>query len=313
MRGAQDIVFGVTGQVVYFDAPEGRPSSVTSVKVYSWDVGDVSDWRVATGVGSVESEPDVLVASASGAGQADPRVINVDETIGVEVGRNYLLTGATGAHEWIECESFTETTITAKHPLHNAYADEDQLQTTRIQATIDATWVADVNNLTDGAGANPAYRIRWVYVVDGVTHVADSYFNLVRYAGAHGVRPQDVEVAYPGWLDRLPTDHYRDQGRRLIDEAYRGVKIDLMSVEIDDAAVANAEVLDELTRWKAVELGEFARLMSGMQGADVTHAAARVAYRERLDSLARITTKVPIRDSTGAAAGNRIALGLTRR
>lgn len=312
MRTAQDIVFGVTGQVVYFDAPEGRPSAVTSVKAYSWDVGDVSDWRVATGAGSVESNPDTLVSSTSGAGQSDPRVINVDDATGFEVGRNYLLTAVNGAHEWIECESFTDTTVTAKHPLHNAYTDAATLQSTRIQATIDPTWVADLNNLAVSAGANPAYRLRWVYVVDGTTHVADSYFNLVRYAGIHGVRPQDIELAHPGWLDRLPTDHYNDQGQRLIDEAYRSVKIDLMSVEIDDAGVANSEVIDELTRWRAVELGEFARLMAGVQGAADTHAAARQAYRERLDSLARITTKVPIRDETGGAA-KRIALGLTRR
>ncbi len=31
MRAVQDLTFGVTGQLVTFDAPQGRPSSVTSV------------------------------------------------------------------------------------------------------------------------------------------------------------------------------------------------------------------------------------------------------------------------------------------
>jgi len=310
MRTGQDIVFGVTGQALIFDAPEGRPSSVTSCDVFWWDSDD--DSSLLTGSGAVETNPATTIDAASGYGQADPRVLNVAATTGMAADRRYLVTSALGYREWFDVAAIASAaTVTAKHPLHNAYTTADTVQSTRIQATVDSVWVADETNLDDSSGPNPSHRVRWVYVVDGITHVADSYFTLVRYAGTHGVRPQDIEVLNPGWLDRLPTDHREDQGRKLIDEAYRQVKIDLHGTWTDDAMVANAEIVDELTRCKALELGEFAKAMQG-NGDTRGYDLARMLYRERLDSLARITSKVPIRGVDGGAGG-RLALGLTRR
>ena len=312
MRTVLDIAFDVTGQLVYFDAPEGRPSSVTLVEVFRWHSGDNGTAESALGTPTVETNPATTIDAASGYGQADPRVLNVAATTDMATDRRYLVTSADGAREWFDVlEIDSANSVTAKHPLHNAYATSDTVQSTRIQATISPTWVADETNLDDSAGPNPSYRVRWVYVVSGVTYVADSYFNLVRYVGAHGVRPQDVETTHPGWLDRLPTDHYRDQGRRLIDEAYRAVKLDLHAVWTDDAMVAHTEVIDDLTRWKALELGELARYMTSGQNGD-SYTVAKTAYQTRFDSLARITNKIPIRDST-ASATIKESLGLTRR
>jgi hypothetical protein len=321
MRTVQDIYFDVVDQSLYFDAPEGRPSSVTSVEIFPWDASDDADseWS-ATGI--VESNPNGAlgaaasgyVNAASGYGQADARQINVAETAGMVVDRTYLITSADGAkEEWfdvLEVDSAASNLVTARHPLHNAYTTGDYIQTTRITATVDATWVADDANLRDDAGPNAAYRVRWVYVVDGVTHVADTYFNLVRYAGKHGVRPADVDMLYPGWLDGLPTDYRADQGRKLIESAYVAVKMDLHAVWTDDAMLANAEVIDELTRYKCIELGAAA---AAMAGGDVNrYQVARDSYQRRLDSLSRITPKVPVRDSTGAAQV-KPSIGLSRR
>lgn len=312
MRTVQDLTFGVTGQLVTFDAPQGRPSAVTSVEVFRWSSDDTSDEEsTALGAGSVETGPSTTTDAAAGSDQADPTLIPLTATTGCEVGRTYLLTSATGAKEWAEvAEVESGVSVTAKHPLINTFTSGAALVSTRIQATIDATWVADDDNIIDGAGPNPMFRVRWVYVVDGTTYVADSYFNLVRYRGLHNVQPQDVDACSPGWLDRLPIDHRDDQGRRLIDEAYRAVKLDLHAVWTDDSAVANAEVVDDLTRWKALELTELARYMTTGQsgGYEVT----RGVYRERLDALVRIAVKVPIRTSDGGAT-QRSALGLTRR
>lgn len=311
MRGSQDIIFGVTGQKVYFDCPEGRPSSVASVEVFSWSSAD--DYAALTASGAVETDPSTTVDAASGAGQSNPNQLNVAATTGFAVGRSYLVTAADGYKEWFTVADIDSGNyVTAQHPLHNAYASSDTVQTTRIQATVDSTWVADDTNLDDSAGPNPAYRVRWVYVHNSITYVADTYFSLVRYVGTHGVRPQDIEAIHPGWLDRLPTDHRRDQGRALVNEAYRMVKLDLHEVWTDDAMVANAEVLDDLTRSKVLELGEFARALAGSTGAELAHQLARDAYRSRLDAMLRIGSKVPIRDVTGAASA-RAAMGLTRR
>lgn len=310
MRTVQDIAFDVTGQKVYFDCPEGRPSAVTSATVYLWDSSDTGTGESAIGSASVETDPNTTTDAAAGSGQTDRTLIPVTATTGMAADRQYLITDASGLREWFDVASFASgVSVTAKHPLHNAYASGATVQSTRIQATIDSTWVADEGNLSDGP--NPGYRIRWEYVVGGVTYVADSYFNLVRYVGAHGVRPQDVEATNPGWIDRLPTDHQSDQGRRLINEAYRAVKLDLHAIDMDDAAVAESEIVDELTRYKAVALGEWSRVLAG-GGSETAYDIARKAYQERLDSLIRIATKVPVRESSGAAQPA-VSLGLTRR
>ncbi len=312
MNDTQDIVFGVTGQILFFDCPEGRPSSVESVTVYKAAYSDDDDAEAAVGAASVETNPNTTIDATSGAGQANAHLINVTATTGFATRRRYLVTSVDGYREWFECaEIDAGNSVTAKHPLHNTYASSDTVQSTRIQATVDSTWVADDVNLDDCEGPNPAYRVRWVYVVSGATYVADSYFTLVRYAGRNGVRPQDVEMLSPGWLDRLPTDHVRDQGQRLIDDAHRAVRIDLHQIWTDDAMMANAEIVDELTRYRCVELTELARVMSG-GGTPTTYEVARVAYHSRFDALAKVTSKTPTRDRSGATT-IRPAVGITRR
>jgi hypothetical protein len=313
MRTVQDITYDVTGQLLTFDCPEGRPSAVTSVDVFRWDVSDDDIAEAASGSGSVETNPNTTIDAASGYGQTDPLVLNVAATTGFEVGRTYLVTSATGQREWFDVSAIASAvSVTARHPLHNAYANADTVQSTRIQATVDATWAADEENITtDVVGPNPMYRVRWVYVVAGVTYVADSYFNLVRYAARHGVTGQDVEVQHPGWLDNLPTDHRIDQGRKLIDNAYREVRIDLHQVDLAASGIAESEIVDELVRYRAVELGEWARFLSN--GGDQTRAqAAAQRYQTRLDSLIRIVTRVPVRDKDGGATAL-ASVGLSRR
>lgn len=310
MRTVQDIIFGVSGQTLTFDPPEGRPSSVTSVEVFHYDSDD--DNPELTGTGLVQSNPSTTTDAAAGHGQSDPRLIPVTATTGFEVGQSYLIGSSAGPREWFEVvEINSSVSVTARHPLHNAYSSGATVATTRITADVDDTWVADDTNLDETSGPNPSYRVRWQYVVDSVTHVADTYFTLVRYKGAHGIRPQDVESLAHGWLDRLPTDHRQDQGRRLIDEAYRAVKIDLHAIWTDDAMVANSEILDELTRYKALEQTELARIMAG-GGSREAYDVVRLAYQSRFDSLAKVTNKLPVRHKDGGAT-HRVGVGLTRR
>lgn len=314
MRTTQDIYYGITGQSLFYDCPEGRPSSVTSATVYLWDVADDDTSESAiSGSPAVETNPNTTVDAASGYGQSDPRQIHVTATTGAAIDRTYLIMSADGAREWFETKEIDSGNyLIAKHPLHNAYAAADTVQSTRITATVDATWVADETNLTtDDVGPNPMYRVRWVYVVAGVTHVADTYFNLVRYAARHGVLPQDIEALVPGWLDTLPTDHRGDQGRKLIDDAYREVRMDLHQVDLAASSVAQSEIIDELVRYKLLELGERSKFLAGNSDSSRLDVTQR-AYTARLDSLIRVVSRVPVRDETGAATPV-MAVGLTRR
>lgn len=311
MRLVQDITFDVTGQTIYFDCPEGRPSAVTSGDVYLWNAGDDTDAESAIGAPSVETNPATTIDAASGYGQTDPRKLFVAATTDMAVGRVYLVTSADGLRERFEVSEIDSGNyVIAKHPLHNAYASADTVQSTRIQATVDSTWVADVGNLID-AGANPMYRVRWVYVVASVSYVADTYFNLVRYPARHGVTGLDVDELGPGWLDSLPTDYRADQGRKLVDAAYREVRVDLYQIDLSAAKVAESEIVDELVRCKVVELGELSKFLAG--GGDQTRIeVARTRYQTRLDSVARLASRVPTRTESGAGTP-RIATSLSRR
>ncbi len=312
VRLVQDITFDVTGQKVYFDAPEGRPSSVTSATVFGWDVSDDDTAESAIGTPTVDADPDVVIAADSGYGQSDARILNVDDSADFVVGRTYLVTSVAGAHESFICAEVGDDTVTAQHPLHNAYTADDAVQSTRITATVDPSWVADEANLRDDAGPNPHYRVRWVYVLaDDSVRVVDTYFNLVRYAGTHGVLPQDVEAMSPGWLDRLPSDHRNTQGRALIDEAYREVRMDVHQIDIAASSLAESEIVDGLVKYKTIELGEYARVLAG-GGSSEAVMLSQKRYQERLDALLRIVSRIPVRDTTGAAAPV-VAVGLSRR
>jgi hypothetical protein len=156
------------------------------------------------------------------------------------------------------------------------------------------------------------YRVRWVYVVGGVTSVADTYFNLVRYGARHGVTPLDVNSMLSAWLDSLPPDYRNDQGRKLIDEAYRAVRVDLHAIDLDDSSIAESEILDDLVRHRTVERFEWMRFLSSPNVDQSKHLAARNEYQERLDSLVRLAAKIPVRDNTGAAT-RIVPLGLSVR
>jgi hypothetical protein len=300
MRPVQDIVFGVTtGQTVYFDCPEGRPSSVTSASVYLWDVPDDDTAESAIGTPAVETNPNTTLDDVASAGS---RTIPLTATTGAAAERVYLVTGATGLKEWTEVQTVTDgVSVTAKHPLHNDYASGSTFQSTRIQATIDASWIADDTNVTtEDSGPNPGYRVRWVYVVGGVTYVADSYFSVVRYAARHGIRPQDIESEAPGWLDTLPTDHRADQGRKLIENAYRKVKMDLHAIDLKASDIAESDVIDEFVILKTLELGEWSKLYAGAPDTGLAQLSSK-KYMERLDAIARVVSRVPVRDNTGSA------------
>ncbi len=310
MRTVQDIAYGVTGQTLVFDAPEGRPSSVTSVSVFRWNQSDDDTAESAIGSGSVETNPNTTLDATMTIDA--PTFVPLTATTGIETGRAYLVTGPDGEREVVEvAEIDSGASVTAKHPLFNMFETASTFQSTRMTATVDSTWVADETNIDDSSGPNPMFRVRWVYVVSSKTYVADTYFNLVRYTARHGVTPQNIDDLHPGWLDRLPTDHRSDQGRRLIEEAYRAVKIDLHQIDVDDTDVAEAEIMDDLVRYKTIEIGEWSRMLT----TDIDSSRYQVArdmYMSRLNSLVRLTTKVPIRDGD-AVAQPKIALGITQR
>ncbi len=296
MSRHQDIIFGEASQVVFWDAPEGRPSSVTSATVYRASVGDTGTTESALGSPSVESNPSTTLDAAAGQGQTDPRAIPLTATTGVTKGRQYLIKTTEGDSEWPEIISIESgVQAIARNPLSNSYVSGDSFQSTRISATVDSTWVADEGNLVSPADPNPHYRIRWEYVVSSTTYVHDSYFSLVRYKGEHSVTPTMVEAMYPDYRDRLPSFHRSDEGSRLLDEAFNQVRWDLHASDMDDASVRNKDAVN-----RAVLL-RFGLNMAELTGdSDLIELRER-RYREFFDRIFRVVNKVPVATSTSGA------------
>jgi hypothetical protein len=316
MSYQDQILFNVASQTIWVDVPEGRPTSVTSVAVYENRDGDTGTAEVATtGSASVVTSPNTVIDANSGYGQTTPRKVNVTATAGMAEGIPLLLTGAvTGETEWFEpVEVKSNDYAIARYPLHNAYVLNDTVETTRIQITIDSTWVADKNNLSDPTQASPRYRVRWVYVYASTTYVLDTYFDLLRYPRDKSlITPLDVENYMPGWLNSLPVYERENRGMRLITTATQEVADDLYNEGYPEYAPRDRDAMRPLIVRKAVVIlrranhGQDARLLDSLED-------ARMRYQEMLDKRIRITPKIPLTGDTAGAATTVRPVSITRR
>lgn len=304
MADAQDILYGVAGQSIYLDCPEGRPSAVTSVYVYWWEYGDDTDNAedATTGSAAVDAVSTTFDA-ASGVSQASQHSLALASTTGIVIGRRYLATNAPGAKEWVEVESITSgASITARNPLANDYATSDTFASTRISISLDDDWVADPNAISDNTDPNAGWRVRWEYVVGGGAYVRHSYFDVSRVGGSHTVTPADMENFLGNWSGVLPRDHRKDQGRKLIDEGYRMFKMDMLSADIPDQQIRNQETVDQIVKHAATVILQRSRVYDGSLDPALLEDA-RGQYSSLLDRMFRVAGRVSIGvDETGAGA-----------
>lgn len=288
----QKLTYNVTGQSFILDALQGRPSSVTSVKVFAQRTGDDGTTETATtGSPAVETSPDTTFDANSGTSSSDPRLLNLAATTGMAIGRRYLATNALAEKEWVEIVAITSAASAgARHDLRNDYASADTLEGTRMSISVLDGWIQDTNNISDDVDPNPGYRIQWIYVVAGVTHQQDTYADVVRYKAEHDVRPQDVDLIRRGWIESLPTEYREDQGRTLIDEAYEQVAIDLHLAGLADEMLRNRDVVNQLTKLMSILMqSEDDATRSGADTTAFTIDSEK--YQKNLDGFIRITNK----------------------
>lgn len=320
----QEIIFGVTGQSFFYDAPEGRASAASCTVYLSINDDDGATESATTGSASCAGPNTTLSASAA----IGDTSLTVLSGTGITRGRRYLLTDTDGDREWIECISISGTTVGLRHPLKNDYASGSTFQDCRITVAVDPTWVATkakISDILDMTGrawrtdletqAWPAgtagYRIRWVYTVAGVTCLGVSYADLVRYQAKNLVTPLDVDDRFPNWIDRLPTDHQENQGQSLIDEAFRAVKLDAMGDDQVIRRIRNTEVLRELVIQRANVVALEASLMENPSNIDAVNQA-RDLYERRYKQLVR-EPKVPTDQTGGGASAQATRLPAWRR
>jgi hypothetical protein len=251
----QDIKFNVASQTLSFDAPEGRPSSVTDVQVWQdTDGEEAQEESATTGSGSVESV-NTTFDVASGVSQDDPTLFYLAATTNIAVDRIYWATNAYSQIEPVEVIKIVSAdSVRIRNTPSYDYANGDAFQSRRISITLATDWVGDTDNLSDPLCPRPQYRVAWTYVVGGATYYATTWFDLVRKPFLTTVTPVDVDRLARGWLARLSTDDQAGNGQRVIDEAVHQVKLDLWERGITAYALRHSDVLNELVRLRAVWL-----------------------------------------------------------
>ncbi len=302
MTTTQDIMFGVTGQVLILDCEDGRPASVTDVQVWDASADDTSTEEAATtGAAAVETNPNTTLTSAAGSG-VDPMTLAVTSAASIGVARTYRLAAASGLYEDVTVAGVSGTTVTLKRPLINDYPSGSTLKSCRATISVDSTWVAALANVSPTWSPNPSYRVRWT-VVDsaGATQVYDRYFDLVRYPARHGVTPVMVEARHPGWLDGLPIDCRVDQGRSIIDRAFKALRFDLYADGKADQAVRNAELVAELVIVRAQLLAVEDAIGMGGDVSGQRYEMAQRVYTQRYQQFVRAPV-LPVDTSGGGAA-----------
>ncbi|HND50813.1 MAG TPA: hypothetical protein PLV92_00395 [Pirellulaceae bacterium] len=295
----QEIVFGVTGQTIWLEALEGRPASLTSVQVFRSGDNDTDTAQAATSATAIDAANTVTTAAA-GYDQANQTALTVDEGGDIVIGREYLITGADGLYELVVIASKSHGSLVTRSPMINAYATGATVQSCRMTATIDSTWVANTANLSEnqsldwrGTGAEtdvdvePRYRAVFTYVIsDGTTRKREIRFDLVRYSSGHLVSPVDVDNRFPGWLDRVPNDYRRQQGRGIIEEAFRAVRLDMLADGNAPRWLRRQDVIGELVIQRAQLFAIELAVMHGKIDPASLDAASK-SYRERYDQLVR--------------------------
>ena len=100
MIATQELTFGITGQPLVFDCPDGRPSAIVLCAVYESAGDDTSQAETATtGSPAVATNPNTTLSVAAGVGDQS---ITVTSVTGFAVDGRYLLSAAAGHREEIE-------------------------------------------------------------------------------------------------------------------------------------------------------------------------------------------------------------------
>ena len=250
-RSVTDIAFAVTSQTLSHRVMEGKPTSATFA-VFNDFAGD-DDTAEFSGTATVV-DVDHQVDVACGASSADPQQVKLDATTNINTSTKYLLSEAS-KKEWVQpIEIVSADSVRVRHPLRNDYTTAATFVGTTITAAVDSTWVADESNLSDHLDSNPSYRVRWEIVVSGVTYVQYSFFDLVRTPITHQIDLDDLNDRAPGLVDSCPTEYRIEQGRPLIDAAWKSVRARLSAMNVDTDALRNDEITDELTILRALNL-----------------------------------------------------------
>lgn len=249
-RSTSDVVYGVTSQTIAHRVMQGRPTSAT-FKVFNDTAGD-DDTAEFSGTATVESVS-TTVSSASGPAQSDPQKVLLTSTTGILTSRKYLLAESSKT-EWVTPIEVTATYIRVRHPLRNDHTTAATFVGATITGAVSDSWAADQGNLSDHIDSNPSYRVRWEIVLGGATLVQYSFFDLVRAPITYGIDLDDLNDRAPGLIDSCPSEYRIEQGRPLIEAAWKSAQARLAAMKFDTDSLRDDLITDELVTLRALNI-----------------------------------------------------------
>jgi hypothetical protein len=245
-----EIVYGRTGQVVEAYFPEvvrdclGIPSSVTASVFDGEDSND--DTALYSPVVTVDSLSTTLAAAAGQDQAAGLRNrITVASASGIATDVLYLLDNTSSQREVVEPRKIASTVIDLVHDLQYVYPiTTSTLKGIRCTFTVDATWVATEENITEPNA--PSYRVRWQYTVAGTVYNLQTYLRLVRKPFRSTVTYRDLVARWPAMLEGQSREMRGDRFRKLIEAAENTVRTDILAEGYKPEQFNDTETIDRL-------------------------------------------------------------------
>jgi hypothetical protein len=242
MRRTPGVIFNVVGQSIDLRFALGRPTSATFIVLRAY--AEDESTPEFSGTATVDA-PNATLTAAAGPSQADPQRLPLTSTAGVTTGRKYTLS-QNSLSEVVQPVEVGSGYVRVRSPLQNDYTSGAAFASTILTAAIDSTFIQDRSKLSDLSDTYPDFRVKWSVLYAGQTYTVYSFFDVVRVQVTHDVDIADVNDRAPGLHETLPIEYRAEDGRPLIDAAYRMVRAHMQAVSVDINAIRDDEVIDEL-------------------------------------------------------------------
>lgn len=245
MRKTPAIMFGQLGQSVSIDFPFGRPTSATFTVLRAFiEIDDAANPEFS-GAATLDTVNTTLTAAA-GPAQADPQQLALASYVGLSTTDAQYLIAANGVSERLNLNEVAATYARTRLALQYDYPIGATVLSTRLTAAIDDTFIQNISKISDLSDTYPDYRVKWTIIYAGKTYILYSFFDVVRTPARHSVEIADVNDRAPGLAYSLPVEYRSEDGRPLIEAAWRAVRAHLQAMNIAVDAIREDEVIDEL-------------------------------------------------------------------
>lgn len=166
---------------------------------------DASSRSVSSGTATVDSAS-TTTSAASGPDQANPNIITVSSSTGINAGHDYLISNASGEQEIVRVAEIgvsAATVLTLAGPLRHTYSSGAPFVGIEQAISFDATIAGTESRLHDGAGP---FWVEWSYTADGEPHVVGHQVWLTRYNVVPPISEADVAMGDPSTVRKVTTD-----------------------------------------------------------------------------------------------------------